>query len=84
MWRKKTNRKKKKRVKEALLSGGCDTVLSNKTKRYLTIAFTVLEEICFSLPTQEKKKKERAQYPVVKTAETETKGKIARGLGSAR
>lgn len=37
----------KKCVKEALLSGGCDTVLLNKTKRYLTIAFTVLEEICF-------------------------------------
>lgn len=73
---------KKKRVKEALLSGGCDTVLSNKTKRYLTIAFTVLEEICFSLPTQEKK--ERAQYPVVKTAETKTKGKITHELGLAR
>lgn len=32
---------------------GCDTVLSNN-KRYLTIAFTVLEEIYFSLPAQKK------------------------------
>lgn len=32
---------------------GCDTVLLNKT-RYLTIAFTVLEEIYFSLPAQKK------------------------------
>lgn len=83
MWEKKLTGRKKKDVKEALLSGGCDTVLSNKTKRYLTIAFTVLEEICFSLPTQEKKK-ERAQYPVVKTAETITKGKITHELGLAR
>ena len=30
---------------------GCDTVLSNN-KRYLTIAFTVLEEIYFSLAAQ--------------------------------
>lgn len=48
---------------------GCDTVLSNN-KRHLTIAFTVLEEIYFSLPAL----REGAHYTAVQSAETQTKG----------
>lgn len=55
---KKKKQKKKPKQKKIMCQRssficGCDTVLSNN-KRYLTIAFTVLEEIYFSLPAQKK------------------------------
>lgn len=47
---------------------GCDTVLSNN-KRNLTIAFTVLEEIYFSLQAQK-----RSTLHSGEATETQTKG----------
>lgn len=61
--------RKKERVREALLSTVV-TQFCRNNKRYLTIAFTVLEEIYFSLPATEKK---RAHYTAVHAAETQTK-----------
>lgn len=67
-YREKYLKWKKNNVSKKLFICGCDTVLSNN-KRNLTIAFTVLEEIYFSLQAQK-----RSTLHSGEATETQTKG----------